>query len=744
VDALPARGVPTVVAVADAPYARTVVIDRSTTVVDSATTAPNPAIAAPVLAPAAASAKPILAEAADPELVALFLEEANEEVEKIRRFVPAWDEDPAKEESLVNARRAFHTLKGSGRVVGARDLAEFSWSIENLLNRLLDKTLTRSPVILTALREAVETLPQLVRQLETGAAPQGDIAGIVARAHALAAGRSSAASAEASAQSALLPTAPKSETVSDPTLHDIYTRETNSHVAVVRAWIERANQMPAPHLLQEPIYRACHTLAGSSKMAQARHGIRLAEPLNQWLRKSFDSGVGLAQDEVSLLADCMVAMEGVSRHLDESTGFFIDHRALLGRIIRAEAELDRRIAEQGRDGEVQGGSSDSNNAASAADYDPEIASIFSEEATELLEESQSSFQGIGMDAPRREEFAALKRPLHTLKGGARMAGVAAMGDLAHELESLIIGIELGNVPPSTGAREAVQSSLDELARMRDLLAASKAIAPASALLSRVRSLYGASEPVVAVPAAAVSVVAAPVVVAPLPEPEPSSAEIELPVEQTPVAQMPLVRPERPVAFERLLASAVLPPGREPTVPAERTEMARVDAELLNQLLNHAGEVSIARSRVEQHVGSVEFNLAELSRTVTRLKEQLHKLEIETETQILHRHESEAGPRTDFDPLELDRYSSIQQFSRALAETASDVASIQQLLETLTQETTNLLQQQGRTITELQNGLMRTRMVSFQRHVQRLSRIVRQAASDTDKQAELVVEYRIPR
>src|SRR5690606_14152702 len=70
---------------------------------------------------------------------------------------------------------------------------------------------------------------------------------------------------------------------------------------------------------------------------------------------------------------------------------------------------------------------------------------------------------------------------------------------------------------------------------------------------------------------------------------------------------------------------------------------------------------------------------------------------------------------------------------------SDVASIQQLLETLTQDTQNLLQHQARTITELQNGLMRTRMVPFQRHVQRLARIVRQAASDTHKRAELIVE-----
>ena len=162
-------------------------------------------------------------------------------------------------------------------------------------------------------------------------------------------------------------------------------------------------------------------------------------------------------------------------------------------------------------------------------------------------------------------------------------------------------------------------------------------------------------------------------------------------------------------------------------------MARVDAELLDQLLNNAGEVSIARARLEQQLGSIEFNLGELSRTVTRLKEQLRKLEIETEAQILHRHEDEGGShRSDFDPLELDRYSSIQQFSRALAETANDVASIQALLENLAKDTQNLLQQQARTITELQNGLMRTRMVPFQRHVQRLARIVRQAATDTGK------------
>src|SRR6185369_8327812 len=104
----------------------------------------------------------------------------------------------------------------------------------------------------------------------------------------------------------------------------------------------------------------------------------------------------------------------------------------------------------------------------------------------------------------------------------------------------------------------------------------------------------------------------------------------------------------------------VPPGREPVAPADRPELARVDAELLDQLLNNSGEASIARARLEQQIGSIDFNVGELSRTVTRLKEQLRKLELETEAQILHRFEEEKGQKSDFDPLELDRYSSIQQ------------------------------------------------------------------------------------
>ncbi len=181
------------------------------------------------------------------------------------------------------------------------------------------------------------------------------------------------------------------------------------------------------------------------------------------------------------------------------------------------------------------------------------------------------------------------------------------------------------------------------------------------------------------------------------------------------------------------------PGREPVPAPERAELARVSAGLLDELLNNAGEVSIFRARVEQQMTSAEFNLAELGRTVTRLREQLRKLELETEAQILFKHQADTQGRADFDPLELDRYSTIQQLSRALAESVSDVASIESLLENINREGQNLLQQQGRIIADLQNGLMRTRMVPFQRHSQRLTRLVRQVALETGKKAELVIE-----
>ena len=170
------------------------------------------------------------------------------------------------------------------------------------------------------------------------------------------------------------------------------------------------------------------------------------------------------------------------------------------------------------------------------------------------------------------------------------------------------------------------------------------------------------------------------------------------------------------------------------------EQVRVRAELLDRLVNYAGEVAIYRSRLEQQLGAFRGATAEMEQTNTRLRDQLRRLDIETEAQIIARYQREGETRdATFDPLELDRFSNLQQLSRALAETAADLGSLHSTLDDLTQGYETLLLQQSRVSSELQEGLMRTRMVPFDTVVPRLRRVLRQAATDTGKQVQLKLD-----
>jgi chemosensory pili system protein ChpA (sensor histidine kinase/response regulator) len=735
-----------------------------------------------------AATNPLIAvpepEAVDPQFVELFIEEAKEEIASVQKSFPLWDQNPMDLEALSSMRRSFHTLKGSGRMVGARAIAEFAWSIENLLNRIIDKTLSRTPGMMALLRNSVAALPQLVEQLETGRPATTPTETLMTRAFAYADGRdpeqarvniapedragsdaNSATTSWAGATAARKPSM-------DAALHDIYAKETSSHLTEIREYLRKRTGQPAPHDLPESVYRAIHTLSGSSKMAEARHGIRITEPLNDVMRKVFDSGLGLSDAGLATLELSVRSIENVLSHINESTGFFSDQPELLAQLRDLEAEVDAMIASAARETSASAmvPALEATPATSAPEavkpaqevepppteaFDHEIANIFSEEATELLEAAQGSLTVWNKDRKDKQPVAELQRQLHTLKGGARMAGVIPMGDLSHELETLVLQIDSGGVAGDDHAHAVMQASLDELSRMRDVVSAGTLPGEARDLIAQIRGL--AHEPTAQAVAAPASAALAPAAASAPTAPAPTTPAPTVPASTSPApvlskAASGAAQPPAARAAETSLQSGVLSedasslelssapvlPGRE-APPVERVEMARVDAELLDTMLNNAGEVSIFRARLDQQVNSIDFNLAELARTVTRLKEQLRGLEMETEAQVLHRHQDIEPRRDDFDPLELDRYSALQQFSRALAETSGDVASIQGLLETLTREAQSLLTQQARVITELQNSLMRTRMVPFQRHVQRLTRLVRQAANDTGKRAELAVQ-----
>jgi chemosensory pili system protein ChpA (sensor histidine kinase/response regulator) len=716
------------------------------------------------------------AEHLDPELLELFIEEAKEEIVSIKRNLPQWVEAPDDMETLITVRRSFHTLKGSGRMVGAERIGEYSWAIENLLNKLINRTLARTPPMVSFIQQAAAVVPELVEQLEVGTEPATDVNLIMARASAF---------ADADPNAAVLTIAPTKADAKaeeppalemDPVLLDIFSKETAGHLKVIKDYIEACQGHRPPFHVTDKLYRACHTLHGSANMANVERGVAVAGALNRFVRRVYDHKVGFLQSGVDAIKAAAKAITSIVADINQAQRSRSDYVVLIEHLNRlANAVEPMRSPEPEPEPEIVA-AEPSDDSGEEAGYDAEIAAIFSEEAAELLEAADQALVAWSKDRKERQHVEELKRHLHTLKGGARMSGITAMGNLSHELEALLINIDDGRVRSDPQVDQLLQQSIDELHRMRDTVTAGKKVVAAVELESRIRSANSGRtlvekivvppkieeeletgetvsvaftiEPEETVSMVIVDTPAVPEVPqAPPPRPEPPKPQ--QPEEQP---EPPSVRPQDtqviepeppllPVAEEPLLAEHVAL-AEVRALPSKggdaRQEFARIDAELLEDLLNAAGEISIYHSRLNQQVKTFEFHVEELEQTVARLRDQLRKLEIETEAQIMHGHQ-ETLVAQDFDPLELDRYSNIQQLSRALAESANDLNSLKDLLRGQISEAETLLIQQQRVTAELQDGLMRTRMVPFQRHVPRLTRLVRQAAVESGKRAELAVE-----
>ena len=168
-------------------------------------------------------------------------------------------------------------------------------------------------------------------------------------------------------------------------------------------------------------------------------------------------------------------------------------------------------------------------------------------------------------------------------------------------------------------------------------------------------------------------------------------------------------------------------------------LLRVNADLLDHLINEAGEVSIARSRVEAELRLIRQSLHDLADSVTRLRGQLREVEIQADSQMQSRQSVLEQRRDEFDPLEFDRYTRLQELTRLMAESLNDVVSIQQALAKNLAETDAALLAQTRTNREVQQELMRMRAVPFANLNERLYRVVRQSARELDKKAELDIQ-----
>lgn len=884
----------------------------------------------------------------DDELREVFLEETDEVLQVLHRYLP----DCADKTAQGEMRRAFHTLKGSGRMVRALVVAELAWAVENLLNRVLERSVAIGPDVQQVLDEAVALLPALIADFATGQQRQRDeVDALAARAHALASGAQEAAVEP-----------------HDPMLLEIFRNEAQSHLDSLNQFLQQAAEH-VPLQVSDELQRALHTLKGSAYMAGVLPMAELARPLDHLTREYKAHRLPLDLDEVELLLEAEGVFQRGLRELDSnplapikgaadlikrtqslldqqleallnapSTGLHIkrdphlitnflargmdillDAESLLRRWQQhpgerqeltalldelttlgegahladlhpidqlCEALLDlygaveesslavserffheaeqahealitmldqlaagqeispaparvqalRELLDDALDPSATGLiKSHGSRAPSIAELgaateqlsrhtamDDEIVDIFLEEAVDILDSAGQSLKRWLLEPDGMAPLSSLQRDLHTLKGGARMAEIDAVGDLAQELECVYEGLVDRRYSYSTELSQALMASHERLALQLDELHRQQPLSDSVELVARLRELRQSS-----------------VSAAPVAAPQPWGADPELldifleeaadildssgsallrwqaePGNRQEVetllrdlhtlkggARMVEIGPigdlahELEFLYEGLSAGLLAPsselfallqgchdrlaqmidavadglpvgsvdklierikslvhPSEESVVPVAlpaakaeavvdpAADMVKISAELLDDLVNLAGETSIFRGRIEQQVNDARTALTEVETTIERMRDQLRRLDSETQSGLFSRQQAEAERLgyEEFDPLEMDRHSQLQQLSRALSESASDLLDLKETLERRNQDAHDLLQQQARINTQLQEGLMRTRMVPFERMLPRLKRIVRQVADELGKDVDFVV------
>ena len=700
-----------------------------------------PVAAAPTPSPEAMRLAGASTEQIDAELLGIFIEEAHEVLATLLGQLPQLEKQGHDREALVTVRRGFHTLKGSGRMVGLTDFGDAAWSVEQVLNRWLQLELAATPALIDVVRQAHQHFTEWVARLEAGDGVrhdasalvdacgrlQGETATPVAPAEPPAETEAPPPPSEPEAPppsppSPPAPPPPEPETRGapvlrlvppqppepadirvgelslSPTLFDLYLTEARQHLATLQHELGFSASPP------RAMVRAAHTLAGISATTGVMPINRVAHALEMALNRLDEAKAAPDDGQHLLLARAIGALEGMigavaERRMPQMEATLADQlEALVAPPAPAPTEVAPTEAapagETAPVAEPVGQSpepveSERRQLRLADELDPQVLPIFLEESADLvhgLAAGLRAWRGQPEDLGTADD---LKRLLHTLKGSARMAGAMSIGQLVHGMETRIEdAMAMGTVTPAffdtlDGSFDRVETLLEQL-RTGESAAAPEATPPN----------LGVPAPLAAV------------------APPPAARTMSAPL---------------PAAAAR--ASAIDAEG------AARA-MLRVRADVVDKLVNEAGEIAIARGRIEGEMRSLKGSLLELTENVIRLRSQLREIEIQAESQMLSRQALAEEQDRQFDPLEFDRFTRFQELTRMMAESVNDVATSQQALLQNLDHAEAALTAQARLNREHSQALMNVRMVPFNTLADRLYRIVRQTAKELGKRANL--------
>jgi chemosensory pili system protein ChpA (sensor histidine kinase/response regulator) len=657
----------------------------------------------------------------DAEFVEVFLEEASGELAVIREHLAIWRENFEDRHAMTTLRRAFHTLKGSGRVVGATMIGDFAWCFENLLNQALNGTVPATPAMADLLDEATAALEALLGDKALADEALLLLPDLTARAEALlhvsavvtpspvAAPVEAEALPEPATLEALAPeplsvegVMPVEMAIPEPVqapsfdveLAQAFQYEANEILDASDAILQQLGAEPDNIGLLNDLRRGMHTLKGSSRMTGlmtvgdlAHAAESVLDALSKELGQATPTVLDTLQQTLDRLNQMLVeAASGLNPAV--ATDLIRDLHRLADTVTAGERVEPRPMGVPESTAII----TEPTSFRTMTELDQELTQVFQIEAGEILDSSDTILQQWRAEPANVELLNDLRREMHTLKGSSRMAGFMTVGDVAHAAEAVLDALSKGALQVSGPVLDKVQGALDHLHQMLAGVLNGEQPAARPELINELHGVLLGDK------------------------------LAERQVATVPAAAIPAVR-----AVEKVAPAAA---------PADAI---RVSAALLNTLVNQMGESSIFRARIDQGVSAMGNNLNDLEQTISRLRRQVTHLSTQSEARIQSRQDQGAKThQQEFDPLELDRFTELQQVSRSLMEIADDLGNIGNTLGEHAHEITALLDQQGKVNKEIQQGLMHTGMVRFGSIIPRLRRVVRQASQDMGKRAELLV------
>ena len=676
-------------------------------------------VAASLEAPLVTGLQEIDADA-DEEIVAIFIEEADDVLQQLAGQLPAWFADLDNRDALLEARRGFHTIKGSGRMVGALAVGEFAWAFEELLNRIIAGAVEPGDDLLELLVQSLPALRQLLaRVTDSDAVLEADVDTMAQAAAVFSQGpmqppgataevlvaSAAAVPAESSADKVVeeqapgddpqqpcarveaLPETGGSQPADDPfaamdsELLEVFVEEAAEIIDAgentLRAW----SQQPDSEELMAEFQRQLHTLKGGARMVGITPIGDLSHTLESLLTRVVEGQIEVNERLFVLLHDSHDHLAEMLEHVKAR-----ELPADAGKLQTVIGDLGLEPIPVGDAGSLE---QTAGNETLATPGDEQQRVHASEtaagDAAGVQQDDEPAPKGNGAAGPDAGEEAGLT---------VATAVVPAVGpETAPVIETA--------AEPDAGISE--EPPMETVAEPVVEPEAASAVEPAA---------EAELEPALA-PATGVQ--------------SGKSAD-------TDATQMP------PAAVERQEPELLPQPVERRKHPRVRSEQVRVRSDLLDNMVNHAAEINIYRARMEQQISDYRHNLGELDQTIGRLREQLRQVEMETEAHILFRYEQQGeSADQDFDPLEMDRYSNLQQLSRSLLESVGDLRSLQGLIENTTRESEALFLQQSRVSADLQEGLLRSRMIPFAGLAPRLRRVLRQSAKELGKDVNLNLE-----